>query len=120
MTIALEKFGINVEASHHEVALGQHEIDFRYDNALKTADSAITLRFVLKAIAQKHNLHVTFMPKPIFGVNGSGMHVHQSLFDVKTGKNAFYDEKDKYKLSKVAYNFIAGQLNHVNNIRSHN
>jgi glutamine synthetase len=113
MTIALEKFGINVEASHHEVALGQHEIDFRYDNALKTADSAVTLRFVLKAIAQKHDLHVTFMPKPIAGINGSGMHVHQSLFDIQTGKNIFYNEQDKYKLSKTAYNFIAGQLNHV-------
>ena len=113
MTLALEKFGINVEASHHEVALGQHEIDFMYNNALKTADSATTLRFVLKAIAQKHGLHVTFMPKPIAGINGSGMHVHQSLFDIKTGKNAFYDENDKYKLSKIAYNFIAGQLSHV-------
>ncbi len=113
MTLALEKFGINVEAAHHEVALGQHEIDFRYDNALKTADSATTLRFVLKAIAQKHDLHATFMPKPIAGINGSGMHVHQSLFDITTGNNAFYDEKDKYKLSKTAYSFIAGQLSHV-------
>jgi glutamine synthetase len=113
MTIALEKFGIDVEASHHEVALGQHEIDFRYGDALKTADNAITFRFVLKAIAQKHDLHVTFMPKPIAGINGSGMHVHQSLFGIKTGENAFFDDSDKYKLSKTAYNFIAGQLNHV-------
>ncbi len=113
MTIALEKFGIDVEAAHHEVALGQHEIDFRYDDALKSADSAITLRFVLKAIAQQHDLHATFMPKPIAGINGSGMHVHQSLFDKKTGKNAFYDEQDKYRLSKIAYNFVAGQLTHV-------
>lgn len=113
MTVALEKFGINVEAAHHEVALGQHEIDFRYDHALKTADNATTLRFVLKAIAQKHDLHATFMPKPIAGINGSGMHVHQSLFDIKTGKNIFYDEHDKYKLSKTAYSFIAGQLSHV-------
>lgn len=113
MTVALEQFGINVEAAHHEVAPGQHEIDFRYDNALITADNAITLRFVLKAIAQKNGLHVTFMPKPIEGMNGSGMHVHQSLFDIKSGKNAFFDEADKYKLSKIAYNFIAGQLAHV-------
>lgn len=116
MTIALEKFNIDVEASHHEVALGQHEIDFRYNNALKTADNATTLRFVLKAVAQKDDLHVTFMPKPISGVNGSGMHVHQSLFDIKTGINVFYDENDKYKLSKIAYSFIAGQLEHVKGI----
>jgi glutamine synthetase len=113
MIIALEKMGIQVEASHHEVANGQHEIDFKYGNALKTADNAITFRYTLKAIAQKHDLHATFMPKPIFGINGSGMHVHQSLFDVKTGKNAFYDPKDKYHLSKTAYHFIAGQLAHV-------
>lgn len=113
MTIALEKFGIEVETSHHEVALGQHEIDFKYSDALKTADNATTLRFVLKAIAQKNDLHVTFMPKPITGISGSGMHVHQSLFDVNTGKNTFFDENDEYGLSKTAYNFIAGQLNHI-------
>jgi len=112
MTNALEKFGIEVEASHHEVAAGQHEIDFRYDNALRTADNVMTLRFTLKATAEKHGLYATFMPKPIFGINGSGMHVHQSLFDLE-GKNVFYDEKDKYKLSKAAYNFIAGQLEHI-------
>lgn len=113
MTIALEKFGIEVETSHHEVALGQHEIDFKYSDALKTADNATTLRFVLKAIAQKNDLHVTFMPKPITGISGSGMHVHQSLFDVNTGKNTFFDENDEYGLSRTAYNFIAGQLNHI-------
>ncbi|MEK6891678.1 MAG: glutamine synthetase family protein [Nanoarchaeota archaeon] len=113
MTTTLEKFGINVEAAHHEVAVGQHEIDFKYDNALRTADNAVTLRFVLKAVAQKHGLHVTFMPKPIAGVNGSGMHVHQSLYDINTGKNLFYDGADKYKLSKIAYSYIAGQLAHV-------
>lgn len=113
MTTTLAKFGIAVEAAHHEVALGQHEIDFKYGPALKTADNATTLRFVLKAIAQKHGLHATFMPKPIAGINGSGMHVHQSFFDLKTGKNAFYDENDKYNLSKIAYSFIAGQLEHV-------
>ena len=115
MTIALEKFDIDVETSHHEVALGQHEIAFRYNDALKTADSAATLRFVLKAIAQKNDLHATFMPKPITGINGSGMHVHQSLFD-KEGNNVFYDEADKYKLSKLTYNFIAGQLAHAKGI----
>ncbi len=113
MTIALEKFGINVEMSHHEVAKGQHEIDFRYAEALKTADNAITLKFTLKAIAQKYNLHATFMPKPIAEINGSGMHVHQSLFNLKTKKNVFFDANDKYQLSQTAYHFIAGQLAHI-------
>lgn len=113
MVDALESFGIQVEAAHHEVALGQHEIDFRYNNALTTADNAITLRFVLKAIAQKYDLHATFMPKPIRGINGSGMHVHQSFFDLTGKENLFYDPKDKYKLSKIAYQFIAGQLLHA-------
>jgi glutamine synthetase len=113
MTTTLEKFGIDVEVSHHEVAKGQHEIDFRYDDALKTADNAITLKFTLKAIAQKYNLHATFMPKPIASINGSGMHVHQSLFDLKKKKNAFSDNNDQYKLSRVAYSFIAGQLKHI-------
>ncbi len=113
MVLALEKMGIEAETSHHEVAYAQHEIDFKYSDALTTADNAMTLKFTLKAIAQKHDLHATFMPKPIFGINGSGMHVHQSLFDIKTGKNLFYDRKDKYRLSKIAYQFIAGQLDHV-------
>lgn len=113
MTVNLQKFGINIEALHHEVAEGQHEIDFRYGNALKTADHGITIRFVLKAVAQQHGLHATFMPKPIAGVNGSGMHVHQSFFDKETGKNAFFDANSEYKLSEVALQFIAGQLKHV-------
>lgn len=113
MVLALEKMGIEAETSHHEVAYAQHEIDFRYSDALTTADNTITLKFTLKAIAQKHDLHATFMPKPIFGINGSGMHVHQSLFDIKTGKNLFYNPKDRYRLSKFAYHFIAGQLAHV-------
>jgi glutamine synthetase len=113
MVLTLKKFGIEVETSHHEVAQGQHEIDFKYDNALRTADNATTLRFVLKAIAQEHDLHATFMPKPIMGINGSGMHVHQSLFDISSQKNAFYDPNDKYRLSTTAYNFIAGQLDHI-------
>ncbi len=111
MNVAVEAFGINVEASHHEVALGQHEIDFRYDNALRSADATSTVRFVLKAIAQRHDLHATFMAKPIAGINGSGMHVHQSLF--RGADNAFYDASDKYGLSKEAYSFIAGQLAHA-------
>jgi len=115
MVLAVEKFGILVEVSHHEVAAGQHEIDFRYGDALHTADNAITLKFTFKAIAQKHGLYATFMPKPIFGVNGSGMHVHQSLFDLD-GNNVFFDDDDKYKLSKKAYGFIAGQLKHIRQI----
>jgi len=113
---ALTAFGIDVEALHHEVAEGQHEIDFKYGPALKTADNAITLRFVLKAIAQRHGLHATFMPKPIAGVNGSGMHVHQSLFFKETGKNAFFDETAEYMLSDVAKSYIAGILTHMKGI----
>ena len=111
---ALAAFGIDVEALHHEVAVGQHEIDFRYDTAVKTADSAITLRFVLKAIANMHGLHATFMPKPIAGINGSGMHVHQSFF--KDGKNVFFDESKEYMLSDIALSYIAGVLKHIRSI----
>lgn len=113
ISAALEVFGIEVEASHHEVAPGQHEIDFRHDNALTTADRLLTLRVTVKSIAQRHGLKASFMPKPIMDINGSGMHVHQSLFNEKTKKNAFYDSVDEYGLSKIAYNFIAGQLHHV-------
>ncbi len=113
MTVALEQFGIEIETTHHEVAIGQHEISFKYGDALATADNAMTLRFVVKAIAQKHDLHATFMPKPIAKENGSGMHVHQSLYNLKTGENVFYNDKDKYKLSSLAYNFMAGQLKHI-------
>ncbi|RYX99674.1 type I glutamate--ammonia ligase [bacterium] len=112
MVIALEKMGIEVETSHHEVAAGQHEIDFKYDTALKTADNALTFKYTLKAIAQKHNLYATFMPKPIFGINGSGMHVHQSFF-TKDGENAFVDRSDKHGLSEIAKQYIAGQLEHA-------
>ncbi|MBN2122557.1 glutamine synthetase [Candidatus Micrarchaeota archaeon] len=111
MGLALKNFNIDLEASHHEVALGQHEIDFKYADALTSADNATTVKFVAKAVAQKHGLHATFMPKPIAGINGSGMHVHQSLF--KDGTNAFVDESDKYSLSETAYGFIAGQLSHA-------
>jgi glutamine synthetase len=112
MTSALRGFGIDVEALHHEVAVGQHEIDFRYADALTMADQASTFKFTLKYIAAHHNLHATFMPKPIAGINGSGMHVHQSLFTPE-GKNLFFDPKDDYHLSSLAKSFIQGQLLHI-------
>jgi len=111
MTFALQAFGIDIETLHHEVAIGQHELNFKFGDALTTADNAVTFKYTLKAIAQLYDLHATFMPKPISGINGSGMHVHQSLS--KNGKNAFYDEKDPYNLSETAYHFIAGQLKHI-------
>jgi glutamine synthetase len=110
---ALDAMGLDVEVGHHEVALGQHEIDFRFANALKTADNVLTLKYTVKAIAAQHGLTASFMPKPIFGINGSGMHCHQSLFDNKTGTNLFFDAKDEAHLSKTAYSFIAGQLAHA-------
>jgi glutamine synthetase len=112
MTSALHGFGIDVEALHHEVAVGQHEIDFRYANALTMADQAATLKYTLKYVASHHDLHATFMPKPIAGINGSGMHVHQSIFS-PDGKNLFFDKKDDYHLSKLAKSFIQGQLTHI-------
>lgn len=111
IVIALEKLGFEVEASHHEVAPGQHEIDFRYSDALTTADRIMTLKLTGKTIALKYNLHVTFMPKPIFGINGSGMHTHLSLY--KDGKNIFYNPDGEYKLSKEALYFIGGLLKHA-------
>jgi glutamine synthetase len=109
---ALGGMGLNVEMGHHEVALAQHEIDFRFDNALSTADNVLTLKYTVKAIAAQHDLTASFMPKPIFGINGSGMHCHQSLFD-NQGDNLFFDPNDEYHLSKLAYGFIAGQLKHA-------
>lgn len=109
--LTLEKMGFEIEASHHEVAIGQHEIDFKYADALKTADNVITFKTAVKTIAKKYGLHATFMPKPIFGINGSGMHTNMSLF--KDGKNAFYDPSDDLQLSPIAYSFIAGVLEHV-------
>jgi glutamine synthetase len=94
------------------VAIGQHEIDFRFADALRTADNVLTLKYTVKAIAAKHDLIASFMPKPVFGINGSGMHCHQSLFDAK-GKNLFYDAHDEYHLSPLAFSFIAGQLMHA-------
>ena len=113
MASTLEALGLQVEAMHHEGAPGQHEIDFRYSGALSTADSAVTLRVALKVIAQQNGLYCTFLPKPIRGINGSGMHVHQSLSYVATGKNAFADPGDAHGLSKIAKHFIAGQLTHA-------
>lgn len=110
----LMSFGISVEMSHYEVANNQHEIDFRYGDALTAADNLMTLKFAVKKIAAKHGYYATFLPKPIYGVNGSGMHVHQSLF--KKDTNAFVDASDEYGLSKIAYSFIAGQLTHIREI----
>jgi glutamine synthetase len=109
----LEAFGIKVETAHHEVATGQHEIDFEYADALRTADNAVTFKTTLKAVAARHGLYATFMPKPFFGINGSGMHTHQSLWDLKKGRNAFADPKDGYGLSDVARSYVAGILAHA-------
>ncbi len=110
---ALGNFGIKVETSHHEVGLGQYEIDFHYGHCLDIADKVVTLKFSAKKIAQMYNMRATFMPKPIMGAAGSGMHIHQSLFDTKAKTNAFYDKNRKYNLSKVARSFLAGQVKHV-------
>jgi glutamine synthetase len=106
--LTLEEMGIGVEYSHHEVATSQHEIDMRYTDALTMADNVMTYRLVVKQIALRHEVYATFMPKPVFGINGSGMHVHQSLF--QEGKNAFFDPKDSYHLSQTARCYIAGLL----------
>lgn len=109
---ALMSMGLEVEVGHHEVARGQHEIDFRFANALRAADNVLTLKYTVKAIAAQNGLTASFMPKPVFGINGSGMHCHQSLFD-DNGENLFFDSKDEFKLSKLAYSLIAGQLLHA-------
>jgi glutamine synthetase len=114
--LALESMGIGVESSHHEVAPSQHEIDLRYKDALSMADTAMTYRLTVKEIALKHGYYATFMPKPLFGQNGSGMHVHQSLF--KGNENAFFDRKDPHRLSKVGKAYIAGLLRHAREICS--
>jgi glutamine synthetase len=107
----LEEMGIGVEYSHHEVAASQHEIDMRYTDAMTMADNVMTYRLVVKQIALAHGVYATFMPKPVFGINGSGMHVHQSLF--KGERNAFFDPNDAYHLSNAARNYIAGLLKHA-------
>lgn len=111
IVLALEQMGFDMEASHHEVAPGQHEIDFKYADALRSADNIATFKFVTKVVASQHGLHATFMPKPIFGEAGSGMHMNQSLF--KDGKNVFYDENDRLGLSQIAYYYIGGLLKHA-------
>jgi glutamine synthetase len=103
----LEKMGFEIEASHHEVAEGQHEINFKYTDALTAADNTVTFKWVVRSIASAHGFHATFMPKPVFGINGSGMHTNQSLFNLD-GTNAFFDESGPLKLSKIAYQYIAG------------
>jgi glutamine synthetase len=111
IVLELEDMGFEIEASHHEVAPGQHEIDFKYADVVKACDDIQTFKLVVKTIARKHGLHATFMPKPLFGVNGSGMHANMSLF--KDGENAFYDSKSEDGLSKTAMQFIAGIIEHA-------
>ncbi len=111
IVLELEEMGFEIEASHHEVAPGQHEIDFKYADAVTACDNIQTFKLVVKTIARKHGLHATFMPKPLFGVNGSGMHMNVSLFNGK--ENAFFDETGDLKLSETAYQFMAGILKHV-------
>ncbi|MCH5586389.1 type I glutamate--ammonia ligase [Shimazuella sp. AN120528] len=113
IVLTLEKMGFEIEASHHEVAPGQHEIDFKYGDAVTTADNIQTFKLVVKNVARKYGLHATFMPKPLFGVNGSGMHCHQSLF--RGSENAFYDESDELGLSETARHYLAGILTHARN-----
>ena len=112
--LALERLGIHVEYTHHEVGPSQHEIDMRFASGLEMADNAMTYRITVKEIAMKYGVYATFMPKPLFGENGSGMHVHQSLFG--GGRNAFFDPDDEYHLSATAKSFIAGQLKHAREI----
>jgi glutamine synthetase len=110
----LESMGVRIEYSHHEVAASQHEIDMRYDEAMRMADKTMTLKATVKAIAMINGVYATFMPKPIFGINGSGMHTHQSLF--LGNKNAFHDPNDQYHLSAMGKNYIAGLLKHAREI----
>jgi len=111
MVLTLEEMGFEIEASHHEVAPGQHEIDFKYAEALDVADKIMTFKMVVRTTAQRHGLHATFMPKPVFGINGSGMHMNQSLF--KDGKNAFYDPSTPDQLSETAKYYIGGLMKHA-------
>ncbi|GCE04403.1 glutamine synthetase family protein [Dictyobacter aurantiacus] len=113
MVHALQSMGIKIESSHHEVAPGQHEIDFESGDALRMADSLMTAKYVIKAIASQHNLYATFLPKPFYRTNGSGLHIHQQLISTDTGKNVFVDEHAEYGLSEIGRGFIAGQLAHA-------
>jgi len=112
MTIALKQMGFDIEASHHEVAPGQHEIDFKYEDALTTADNIMTFKMVVRIIAQKHGLHATFMAKPKFGINGSGMHTNMSL-ETLSGENAFFEPADELQLSQEAYYYLGGLIRHA-------
>lgn len=112
MVLTLEDMGFEIEASHHEVAPAQHEIDFKYDNALRTADNILTFKFIVKYIAKRHGLYASFMPKPITGVDGSGMHLNMSLW--KNGKNIFADSKNNLGISEEAFHFMAGVMEHAN------
>ena len=111
MVLTLEDMGFEIEASHHEAAPAQHEIDFKYDEAIATADNIMTFKLAVKTIAKRHGLFASFMPKPKYGINGSGMHINMSL--EKDGKNIFFDENDQMQLSKEAYYFIGGIMEHV-------
>src|SRR6266568_1030781 len=113
MVLALQQMGIRIEASHHEVAAGQHELDFEMADALHIADALMTAKYILKAIAAQHGLYATFLPKPFYGVSGSGMHTHQQLMSLANGQNAFVDEQGEYGLSDTGRYFIAGQLAHA-------
>ncbi|RKD30061.1 type I glutamate--ammonia ligase [Thermohalobacter berrensis] len=112
MVLTLKQMGFEIEASHHEVAPGQHEIDFKYDDALSAADNIMTFKMAVRIIAQQHGLHATFMPKPIYGISGSGMHTNMSLNDLQ-GNNVFYEENGKLQLSQEAYYFLGGILKHA-------
>ncbi|WP_394699544.1 type I glutamate--ammonia ligase [uncultured Trichococcus sp.] len=111
IVLELEALGFEIEASHHEVAPGQHEIDWKYANAVEACDNIQTFKLIVKTVARKHGLHATFMPKPVFGINGSGMHFNMSLFN--ENGNAFYDKEDERQLSETAYQFIAGLIKHA-------
>ena len=113
MVHTLRQMDIGIESSHHEVAAGQHEIDFEARDALQIADGLMTTKYVLKAIAAQHGLYATFLPKPFYGVNGSGLHIHQQLISLETGKNVFFDQQSEYGLSEIGRCFIAGQLAHA-------
>lgn len=116
MCSTLEEMGFEIEASHHEVASTQHEIDFKYAEVLETADNIMTFKLIVKLIAKQNGLHATFMPKPIFGINGSGMHINVSLSNISDGKNVFFDESDEIGLSTIARSFIAGVMSHAKGI----
>ena len=112
MVLTLENMGFGIKASHHEVAPGQHEIDFESNDVVRMADQIVTFKLVVKVIAQKHGLHATFMPKPLSTINGSGMHLNLELKDLD-GNDAFYDEEDDLKLSQTAKYFLGGLLEHA-------